>query len=323
VKYTPICAPVVLNYRSAGDTLSALSALRYSRELDLLPIVVDNTTADDPAHEDLASRVGPGVEVVATGDNLGYAGGNNVGIRLALDRRTEFVLLLNPDTVVHPDTISGLLAAAESVPDAAILGPRVLRPDGRIASDGGTVDPARSGAVSHLNEGATPASVAPAIPYDVDYVTGCCLLLRSSAIEDAGLLPEEWFLYFEETDFCLRVQEAGWRTVVDPSVGVTHHRRSIGQAPSVAYVYYMTRNRLHFGQRWFGASLEAVLDDHDRTFLTPWRARIERAVPAWLPVFTEVVNTAVSHAAAGRTGRYDGLARFPEAPASSSAGARP
>jgi len=293
---------VVLHYDAPDDTLSCVAALRRSTMLDLAIVVVDNGPQDDRSR-DLADRLGPQVTTIATGSNLGYAAGNNVGIRTALERRPEFVWVLNPDTEVAPTTLTSLLDTAGSHGDAGILGPRLVLGDGRIASDGGIVDAARHGATSNRNAGRLAADTAAAGPRDVDYVSGAALLLRRSMLESVGLLPEDYFLYFEETDYCRAVQAAGWRTLVDDRVSIVHRKRSSGLLPTPYYLYYMTRNRMLFASRHFDADPALVLADFETAFLTPWRSNVEQHAPGWLPQFDEIVSWALQDARSGVTGR--------------------
>ena len=296
-------ATVVLNYRAPADTARAVSAVRTSAFLDQRVLVVDNAP-DGPEHTELADLLGPGVECLPTGDNLGYAGGNNVGIRRALADGAEFVWILNPDTEVNVHTLQRLMAAAQEVPDAAVVGARVLLPGGRrIWFDGGIIDETRYGSASHLNAGADPRRTPADAVRDVDYVTGACMLVRTAAIRAVGELPEDYFLYFEETAFCRDVQAAGWRTVVEPRATLVHHKRSSGDLPTPHFVYYYCRNRLRFAQRYFGATVEQVTPDLERVFVGPWRDRVGRHAPAWLPVFEDLVARAVDDARDGRAGR--------------------
>jgi GT2 family glycosyltransferase len=308
---SPRVATVVLNYQSTDDTVRAVNAVRRSTVLDQRVVVVDNGPEND-AHADLVTRLGDGIEVIATGQNLGYAGGNNVGIRRALEQRPEFVWLLNPDTEVEPSTLERLLTAADEVPDAGTLGPRILYPDRRLIwFDGGIVDAERGGATAHLHSGRLDWEVPAEAPADTDYVTGASLLVRRRVFGRVGLLSEEWFLYFEETDFCRRVAAAGWRNIVDPRARMVHHVRSRGLLPSPYYLYYMTRNRIRFADMHFGMGAEDVLPSFREAFLDPWRAKVQRIEPEYLPTFDELVARAVADACAGVTGRVPDLESVP------------
>lgn len=306
---------VVLHYQDADDTVRCVRSLQRGIALDLGILVVDNGPADE-AHEALVARLGPRVTCLATGENLGYSAGNNVGIRWALERRPEFVWILNPDTVVAEDTLAGLLATADDLGDAGVLGPRLTLGDSadeRIWSDGGVVDARRYGATSNRHAGRPAAEVPPEGPVDVDYVPGASMLLRRTMLESVGLLPEEWFLYFEETDYCRRVRQAGWRTVLDDRVSMTHFKRSSGLLLAPYYLYYMTRNRLLFAERHFGASVDVALADFEAAFLHPWRRNVGERAPAWLPHFDALVAMAVSDARDGTWGRQPRVDAVPVA----------
>lgn len=317
LNYNARVATLVLNYDDADDTVAAVDSIRLSENLDQRIIVVDNNS-DPVAQSELESRLGHGIDYVATGSNLGYAAGNNIGIRLALEKRPEFVWILNPDVRVEPTTLTGLLAAATDAPDAGIVGGRILHGGSRPQSiwfDGGIVDAARYGATSHINSGKHHASTPSQGIVDVDYVTGACMLIRSRAIAQVGPIPEDYFLYFEETDYCKRMQSAGWRTVVDQGVVLSHFKRSSGDLPTAHYLYYMTRNRIHFADTYFGSkgSSGAALADFTGVFLGPWRQRVATRAPHWLKTFDAIVTTAIADADDGKLGRAELLHAFPPA----------
>lgn len=308
-------ATVILNYDDAADTLAAVDSLRLSENLDQRLIVVDNNP-DLVAQTWLASRLNRGIEYVATGSNLGYAAGNNVGIRVAMEKRPEFLWILNPDVRVTPTTLTGLLAAATDAPDAGIVGGRILHGGSRPQSiwfDGGIIDASRQGATSHVNSGKLHDSTPSRGIVDVDYVTGACMLMRTRAVAQVGQIPEDYFLYFEETDYCKRMQAAGWRTVVNQAVVLSHFKRSSGDLPTAHYLYYMTRNRIHFADAYFVSegSSAAALADFTKVFLDPWRQRVAVRAPHWLNTFDAIVATAIADADDGKMGKADILPAFP------------
>lgn len=308
-------ATVLLNYDNADDTLDALETIRRSTFLGQTLIVVDNNPSI-AAQQALGDRLDGNVVHIVTGENIGYAAGNNIGIRAALEYSPEFVWILNPDIRVEPSTLEGLLNAADEVPDAGIVGGRILNANAKPQSiwfDGGIVDVTRFGATSHVNSGLDPATTVPRGIVDVDYVTGACMLVRSRAIEQVGFIPEDYFLYFEETDYCRRMQAVGWRTVVDQRVLLSHHKRSSGALPTAHYLYYMTRNRLLFAGQYFPSenSISDALNDFDAAFISPWRARVSERSASWLPVFDEIIESAIHDAHNGVRGKAKSLAEFP------------
>lgn len=307
-------AVVVLNYHSTGQTVEAVLAVGSSQELDLRIVVVDNDVPG-PDHEQLRAAlagaglaVGAGpdssVRLVASGGNLGYAAGNNIGIGAARAWSPEYIWLLNPDIRVAPGTLGGLLALFRAAPDAGAVGARVVLGGSEpvlVWSDGGTVDPV-TGAAGNLHMGRPEAATPPSGIHAVDYVYGGCLLFRTAVLDTVGPLPEEYFMYFEETDWCRRVAAHGWRLLVDTRVRVVTTERAGGGMIAPHYLYYMSRNRIAFS-RGLGVDARAALTVFRASFLRPWRDRVAAADPDWLPTFDDLVALAATDAADGVTGR--------------------
>jgi GT2 family glycosyltransferase len=313
--------PVVLNYGRWQDTLSCVASLVRGGVARSHIVLVDNPTAGERA-DDLQARANAvprelrDLEIIFNERNRGYAGGNNVGIRRALETGTDFVWLVNPDCQVAPDALTRLLQAAQQHSDAAILGPRILwgKPDEpaprKIWFDGGLIRWDDGVAVKHLNSGARADEVAPEL-IETDYVTGACLLIRTPAIHRLGLMPEEYFLYFEETDLCTRAWEAGMRVLVEQRATAFHDKRSSGSLPEPYFIYYYTRNRLVFADR-FSPGRQAEVEQHLRDhWLMSWDRKIGRAAPEWLPQFEELASMAIADAAEGRLGRRPEVERIP------------
>jgi hypothetical protein len=300
---------VVLSYHNPSDTWGCLDALEMSRDLDLDIVVVDNAPLG-AEHERLREGVGRRAEVVATGDNLGYAAGNNVGIRRLLDRGVENVWLLNPDCHVEPTTLPRLLRVLDSRRRCGVVGARLVLPSdpARIWYDGGRVD-RETAATRHRHQGRPESGTPPTKPRSTGYVTGACFLARARALEEVGLLPERYFMYYEETDWCLRARRAGWNAMVQPRARALHLKRSGVLVPAPYAVYYLTRNRFFFARDCLGLDPERALDHLDATLVATWRRRISGAAPAWLPTFEELVAQAKQDARAGRDGRREDVER--------------
>lgn len=304
-------AAVVLNYGDPSDTLGCLASIELGDDLDLHLYVVDNGP-DDDAHRALRHAVGRRATVLATGENLGYAGGNNVGIRRALDDGADLVWVLNPDTRAGTDSLSALKAHMADYPDCGIVSTRLLRggPERLIWFDGGRIDPA-DGATSHIHSNTPVRAAGKPQVLDVDYVTGAAPLFRADALRQVGLLPEHYFLYFEETDWCVRAQRAGWRTMVDQRTTMVHLKRSSGDLPTPYFLYYMTRNRYAFARDVLGIDPERSLKNLEATFLASWREKVGRFAPAWSENLEELITIAVDDARAGRFGRNDAITTYP------------
>jgi GT2 family glycosyltransferase len=136
-------------------------------------------------------------------------------------------------------------------------------------------------------------------------------LTRRTVLETVGLLPEDYFLYFEETHWCRDVRRAGWRVMVEQRARMVHHQRSSGAMPSPYHLYYMTRNRYLFFERALGGDGEAALAHLEGKWLKNWRRKVAAAAPEWLDEFDALVELAAADARAGRDGRNDAVSHVP------------
>ncbi len=276
----PRVAIIVLTYNGVEDTLACLASLErldYPREHYCI-VVVDNASQDGTpaAVREACSRA----VVIENGANLGFAAGNNVGLRYALAQGFDYALLLNNDTEAAPNLLSALVAAAESDPRAGAVGPIIhyhAAPT-RVWSAGGWIDWEQG--ISRM-EGEVEDQGQFTATREVDFVTGCAMLLRRAALERAGLLDERFFMYFEETEWCVRARRAGFRILFAPQAKLWHKIPLNARFDKEYLAYYMTRNRLLFlratGARprtWFKALVLQDLRTYLSLCLRPkWRAR--------------------------------------------------
>ena len=232
---------VVLSWNGREDTLAALESLR-----GIETVVVDNGSTDRSA--DAVAERFPEVELVRAGVNLGFAAGNNVGIRRALDRGADWVLLLNNDATVEPGLVDALAAAAEARPDAGVLACKVLFADSDRLWYAGAGFDALLGRSRHEGFG-EPDALGEL--EDTVRATGAGMAVSREAIEAAGLFDEELFLYAEDLDWCLRIREAGFAVVYVPAARVRHRvSAAAGGAGSPTTSYYETRNMLAVVERY-------------------------------------------------------------------------
>lgn len=296
-------ATVLVNFDQPSDTLAAVEALQAGSYLDNTIIVVDNdanAVAGSPLHEKLDATVG----YLPMGTNSGYAAGNNAGARRAIRLHdVDYVWVLNPDTVPARYALAELVAAADDHPDAALMGSRLVDRADRTLYNGAVVEPG-TGQTRHLDNGRPLRALAQTRPFDTDYVNGASMLIRTGLIPMIGLIPEDYFLYFEETDYALRCRSMGFRVMVAPASVVRHERRSWGELPTSAYIYYMVRNREIFSARW-GYDVDQAHRAATGEFVDGWRARIERTRPDLVASFDELVAAALSNGEAGETGPSD------------------
>jgi len=251
-------AIVLLNWNQKQDTLECLASLREVRYSSRSVIIVDNGSTDCsiPALRESF----PEAQVVAEEENLGCAGGRNAGAMQALHNGADFILFLDNDTVVDPSFLDRMVEVALRNQTIGIVGPAICNHDQRdtVWTAGATVN-RTTGTTHPLYHGITYDRL-PTSPFEVDFVAGCALLARREVFNAIGYFDDDYFIYFEETDWCYRAQEAGFTTVVAPAARIWHKEsRSLGGRNSPAKVYYMTRNQLLFITKRFPAPAKYVL----------------------------------------------------------------
>lgn len=231
---------VIVNYKGRDDTLECLASLAALTYPCRDVIVVDQDSGDGTP--DAIRAAYPWVHVIENPVNSGFAGGNNVGIRRALERAADFVFLLNNDTTVEPGLLEPLVALAQSDPAIGVTGPKMLyhADPNTIWSAGGMVD--WRGRVAHRF--ADAADTPEDAPCDVDFIVGCGLLVKRGVLEQVGLFDERYFLYWEETDLCARIRKAGYRVVYQPAARLWHKVSRTTGTDSELTLYYMWRNQL-------------------------------------------------------------------------------
>lgn len=258
---TQTVVAIVLNWNGESDTAACLDSLLAQDGVALDLLLVDNDSPDGSGAR--LHRRYPNVQYLQTGANLGYAGGNNRGFAWAMERGAEWVLVCNNDTVVDPQCVRLLLAAAQADERIAALTPLIVRFDARdrVWFAGGTLSIAR-GLGRHDHAGATVADVERRIGTDVwqpcTFLTGCCLLLRVRALQDVGTFREDFFAYVEDVDLSLRLSRAGWRLGWVPRARLAHRVPARDAPPSPTQIALRDRNRRRMVRDRYPWHLRAV-----------------------------------------------------------------
>jgi GT2 family glycosyltransferase len=240
----PSVSTVILNWNGLEDTRACLESLRCAKYPAQRIIVVDNASENEEASK-LEAEYSGFVELIRNDRNLGFAGGANVGIQAALKAGTDYVLLLNNDVTVAPDFLDAMVSAAGRYKRLAALSPRAYfkEPTDVIYSTGGMVS-VWTGVARQVGRGEKDAGQFDK-PARRDYADGLCMLIPVDALERVGLLDEDYFAYWEETDWCVRARAKGLRCYFVPEAKVWHKAERSKRA-SDAFNFHYRRNALMF-----------------------------------------------------------------------------
>ena len=225
---------IIVSFNARADLERCLESLHAARPAAPHEIVVvDNGSTDDSAH---AARRWPGVKVVESDSNVGFARASNIGIRAGGGAN---ILLLNSDTIVPAGTIDRLLAELDRQDDVAVVGPRLVDAAGKAElSFGRMIGPLNELRQKRLLRRRTIEDLTRRRQYP-DWVSGACLLVRRSDAEAVGGLDERYFMYTEDVDFCAAIRARGRKILFAPEVEVVHLRgRSAASAPAATHDHY-------------------------------------------------------------------------------------
>jgi GT2 family glycosyltransferase len=266
---------VIVNYRSTDLTLDCLRSLEPQITNAMRVVVTDNHSPDDSVPRLHAAAVHrPWLTIQPLGKNGGFAYGNNAAIKPQIGSSSdtsqlpEFILLLNPDTIVRPGAIDALLAFLQNNPKVGIAGSRLEDPDGtpqrsafRFHSIAGEFERGiRMGFVTRL---LAKKMIAPPVSDTAgpcDWVAGASMMVRREVFESAGLMDEHYFMYFEEVDFCLAAARRGWPCWYVPASRVVHLVGAVSQ---------LSDNRKHRTRRpayWFESRRRYFVKNHGRLY---------------------------------------------------------
>jgi len=236
---------IILNWNRKFDAAECIESLKHIVYPNYEITLVDNGSSDGSI--EYIKKLYPYIKIIANNTNLGYAEGNNIGMRKALGSETDYLLLLNNDTIVDPIFLDELVKVAERNKKVGFIGPKVYYYEFNGRRDiinfvGGMLDKTR-GICTHI--GINEKDLGQ---YDetkeVDYIEGSCLLIKKQVIEEIGFFDPNFFAYWEEVDLCIRGRRAGYDSIIAPKARVWHKIASSNIKER--NIYYLSRNRIWF-----------------------------------------------------------------------------
>ncbi len=240
--YQPCVHVIVLNWHGWCDTIACLQSLKALDYPHVRLTVVDNASTDDSVAR--IRQAHPDVHLLVCDRNYGFAEGNNIGIRYALEQGADYVWILNNDTIVAPDSLSKLVAACVADPAIGTAGPKIYYadPPDRLWFAGAIFRPWLGLSVI-LGHDQIDDHRRWETQCDASFITGCAMLVRSELFSQIGLFDPIYFFMGEDLDFGMRARTSGWRNVYVPAATIRHKvSSSSGGAGSPFSLYYSCRN---------------------------------------------------------------------------------
>lgn len=245
---------LIVSYNTCKLTLDCLQSVyasetQYSYEV----IVIDNDSKDDSVRH--IEQCYPQATLIRNEENTGFAKANNQGMEIAQGR---YVLLLNSDTVIQPDTLEIMLSFMDSRPDVGASGCKVILPDGSLdkACKRGFPTPSASFYYAFGFSKLFPNNprfnqyqlgyLSPDEEYEIDCLVGAFMLVRKETIDEVGMLDETFFMYAEDTDWCYRIKQAGWKNYYYPRTTIMHYKRASSRNKPLKITYEFHRSMVIF-----------------------------------------------------------------------------
>ncbi len=235
-------AIVLVNFNGEKFQNECIQSIKNMNYKDYDIVIVDNGSTDNSIKK--VKEKFDNLIIIETGKNYGVAKGNNIGIKYALDNNYEYVLLLNNDTEVAPDMLSNMIKKASSN-TLVTCKMYFYEPNNFLWCAGGKIN-WNKGTTTHFGENELDKGQHNESKF-VEFTPTCCLLIHKSVFEKVGFMDEKYFMYYDDTDFCARVNNAGFKIWYESSAKLWHKvSSSSGGAESNITIYYGNRNRLYF-----------------------------------------------------------------------------
>lgn len=245
---------IVLNFKVKKDALECIDSLKKST-YPVKIILVDNNSEDG-----ISSAVEGDKEItfIQTGENLGYTGGNNIGIKKALSGGSDYVFILNPDTIIDKDCIKNLIQALEGEEKAGIVGPKIYFEGGKIIWHAGGILDKLNVIGMHIGLDEKDKGQYENIK-KVDFISGAAIMIKKEVFEKIGLFDERYFLYYEDADICFRAKQSLFKILYVPKALVWHKNARSVELGSSLQDYYITRNRMLYASKFLSLRTKFAL----------------------------------------------------------------
>lgn len=244
-------AIIIVNWNNSKDTVDCIESIKRITYKNYKIFLVDNGSDDDSFLKFQSLYTGTGnIEIIKLNENIGFSGGNNVGIKAAINGNFDYVMLLNNDTIVEANFLDELIKVGESDEKIGVVGPKIYFHSDPMRIWYGGGDFTWLGGGRHLQYDKIDENPNETEPKETKYMTGCAFLVKSEVLKKVGLMPEEFFLYYEDTDWSLSIRRAGYKIIYAPAAKIYHKvSRTTSRLGNSKIHYYHIRNALLLSKR--------------------------------------------------------------------------
>ena len=266
---------ITINYDSLTSTLELIESLSHSENRNFETIVIDNYSSDDPTP--VLSKIN-GIRYFRSSKNLGFAGGNNLGIREAIG---EYLLFVNNDTEFTPSLIDDLIETFKDNPNAGLISPKIVYYNTSIIQFAGYTEisniTGRNKALGNKEiDDDTYAGVVK-----TPYAHGAAMMTKRSVLDKSGYMPEIYFLYYEELDWCEQIKKVGFDILVNLNTHILHKESMSVGKNSPLKTYFLTRNRILFFLRNKDTLAKTVFLMYFFLLVTPMKSMVAAVKGEW------------------------------------------
>lgn len=257
---------ILVNYNGINDTIECIESLKKINYSNYKIIIIDNGSSDNSVNI-LREKYNSEIKIIDLKKNYGFAGGNNIGINMALNENIDYVLLLNNDTVVEKNFLKELVILAENNKQIGVVGGKIYYFDDKkkIWYAGAKIN-TLTGKTKHIGVDEYDKGQYDKIS-ETDYVTGCMMLVSTNVIKRVGNMDESYFLYYEETDWSVRIKNAGYKLIYQPNSIIYHKVSRSTKKINHVMGYYYDRNSYYFVMKNYGILNKSFMYVYKRGFL--------------------------------------------------------
>lgn len=243
----PLVYIIILNYNGYTDTINCVENIKNINYKNYKIVIIDNASTDESIT--ILKNKFRDCYIIQSDINNGYAGGNNLGIKFAINNNSDYICILNNDVLVDKNFLRILIEYYLNNTNIGMIGPMILDYyDQKVVQSTGAMVNLYKGNINIINKNEKLNNIEKKI-INCDYVGGACILIKTKVISEIGLIPEEYFLFFEETEWCIKAKKLGYKIICNCNSKVMHKGSSSINKVTGLSEYYMARNRILFEKR--------------------------------------------------------------------------